>query len=164
MLEKIISAGQAGADQAALDAAMNLGVPYGGWIPKDRWTEAGTISDKYELKEMPSLSYEESIEQNIIDSDGTLVISHGKPAGEYLLSFKFSEQHKKKLLHINLKNNKGFSAAQLVKSWIALNDIKVLNVSGPCESEDPEIYEDTVSLLKAVNCLFHLNCCESSFI
>ena len=36
MLEKIISGGQTGADQAALDAAIKLGIPHGGWIPKGR--------------------------------------------------------------------------------------------------------------------------------
>jgi hypothetical protein len=163
-LKKIISGGQTGADQAAFDAAINLGIPHGGWIPKSRRTEVGTLPGKYKLKEGPSSSFPESIEQNVIDSDGTLVISHGETTGEYLLTFKFAEHHKKKLLHIDLKNSKGFKAAQLVKSWIALNDIKVLNVSGPCESDDPNIYEDTVSLLKAVNCLFCLDCCESSFI
>ncbi|MFO7971456.1 MAG: putative molybdenum carrier protein [Desulfobacterales bacterium] len=34
MLTKIISGGQTGADQAALDAAIELGIPHGGWIPK----------------------------------------------------------------------------------------------------------------------------------
>lgn len=33
MLTKIISGGQTGADQAALDAAIELLIPHGGWIP-----------------------------------------------------------------------------------------------------------------------------------
>ena len=32
MIEKIISGGQTGTDQAALDAAIKLGIPHGGWI------------------------------------------------------------------------------------------------------------------------------------
>jgi hypothetical protein len=32
MIEKIISGGQTGADQAALDAAIKMGIPHGGWI------------------------------------------------------------------------------------------------------------------------------------
>ena len=35
MLEKIISGGQTGADQAAWRAAKAFGVPTGGWMPKD---------------------------------------------------------------------------------------------------------------------------------
>ena len=157
MLKKIISGGQTGADQAALDVAINLGIPHSGWIPKGRRTEAGTLPDKYKLKEMSSSSYPKRTEQNVIDSDGTLIISHGKLTGGSSLTVKLAKQHKKEWLHIDLKINRGFSAAQLVKSWIALNDIKVLNVAGPRASEDPDIYEDTVRLLKAVNHLLFID-------
>jgi len=78
MLEKIISGGQTGADQAVLDIAIKLGFPHGGWIPKGRITEAGPLPDKYRLKEMPTDSYSECIEQNVKDSKGTLIISYGK--------------------------------------------------------------------------------------
>ncbi len=40
MIKKIISGGQTGADQAALDSANKLDMPHGGWIPKGRITEA----------------------------------------------------------------------------------------------------------------------------
>jgi len=36
MIQKIISGGQTGADQAALDVAIKLDIPHGGWIPKGR--------------------------------------------------------------------------------------------------------------------------------
>ena len=45
MIEKIISGGQTGTDQAALDAAIKLGIPHGGWIPKGHLTEDGPLSD-----------------------------------------------------------------------------------------------------------------------
>jgi hypothetical protein len=41
MIKKSIPGGQTGADQAASDAAIELGIPYGGWIPKGRLTERG---------------------------------------------------------------------------------------------------------------------------
>ena len=31
LVERVISGGQAGADQGALDAAIALGIPHGGW-------------------------------------------------------------------------------------------------------------------------------------
>jgi Circularly permutated YpsA SLOG family len=43
MLSKIVSGGQTGADQAALDAAIELGFPHGGWVPKGRKTESGPL-------------------------------------------------------------------------------------------------------------------------
>jgi hypothetical protein len=36
MIKKIISGGQTGADQVALDAALKYNFPHGGWVPKDR--------------------------------------------------------------------------------------------------------------------------------
>lgn len=157
MLRKIISGGQTGVDQAALDVAINFGIPHGGWIPKGRKTEAGKLPDKYKLKEMSSSSYPKRTEQNVIDSDATLIISHGQLTGGSLLTLEFAEQHKKERLHIDLGINRGFSAAQLIQSWIVLNDIKVLNVAGPRASEDAYIYDDTVRLLKAVNQLFFID-------
>ena len=44
---KIVSGGQTGIDQAALAAAVAAEVPYSGWIPKGRRTEAGTLDAKY---------------------------------------------------------------------------------------------------------------------
>jgi hypothetical protein len=138
-------------------AQKNLQIVHNGWIPKGRRTEAGTLPGKYKLKEISSSGYPKRTEQNVIDSDGTLIISHGKLTGGSSLTVKLAKQHKKEWLHIDLKINRGYSTAQLVKSWIFLNDIKVLNLAGPRESEDPDIYEDTVRLLKAVNHLFFID-------
>ncbi len=89
----------------------------------------------------------------MIDSDGTLIISHGKLTGGSSLTVKLAKQHKKEWLHIDLKINRGYSIAQLVKSWIFLNDIKVLSLDGPRESEDPvkkgELRKIVVLWLKA---------------
>ncbi len=46
MIEKIISGGQTGADGAALDVAIELYIPHGGWIPKGRKTEDGRLPDQ----------------------------------------------------------------------------------------------------------------------
>jgi hypothetical protein len=43
MIEKIISGGQTGADRAALDFAVKHDIPYGGWVPKGRKIEDGTL-------------------------------------------------------------------------------------------------------------------------
>ena len=81
MISKIISGGQTGADRAALDVAIKLSIPHGGWIPKGRKTEDGTLPDKYKLKEMTTASYPKRTEQNVIDSDGTLIIARGQLTG-----------------------------------------------------------------------------------
>jgi hypothetical protein len=48
-LAKIVSGGQTGVDRAALDAALAVGFPCGGWCPADRSAEGGPIPDKYPM-------------------------------------------------------------------------------------------------------------------
>ncbi len=69
MVKKIISGGQTGADRAALDVSIKLGIPHAGWIPKGRLTEAGPLPTKYQLQQMPTRSYPARTEQNVIDAD-----------------------------------------------------------------------------------------------
>jgi Circularly permutated YpsA SLOG family len=61
---------------------------------------------------MSSSGYPEKTEQNVIDSDGTLIISNGKLTGGSSLTLKLAKQHKKEWLHIDLKINRGYSAAK----------------------------------------------------
>jgi hypothetical protein len=46
MPQKIISGGQTGADRAALDFAIEHGIPHGGWCPLNRKAEDGRIDGK----------------------------------------------------------------------------------------------------------------------
>jgi len=146
---KIISGGQTGADQAALDVAIKLGIPHGGWIPKGRITEAGFLPAKYQLQEMPTTSYSLRTEQNVIDSDGTLIISHGKLTGGSALTRKFAEKHERPYLHINLKTVSCLEAALKIATWILKNKIGILNVAGPRASKDPMIYDAVSDVLES---------------
>ena len=148
MIKKIISGGQTGADRAALDVAIKLGVPHGGWIPKGRKTEDGILPEKYQLKEMPTASYPKRTEQNVIDSDGTLIISHGKLSGGSDYTRKMTLKHHKQLLYVDLNDYEPFDAASLIASWIGMQNIQVLNVAGPRASKDPEIYADVLKILE----------------
>lgn len=49
---KMVSGGQTGVDRAALDAALQLGVPCGGWCPKGRKAEDGVIPSEYPVQEL----------------------------------------------------------------------------------------------------------------
>ena len=64
---KIVSGGQTGVDRGALDAAIALGIPHGGWCPRGRLAEDGRISDRYNLRETESADYPVRTERNVID-------------------------------------------------------------------------------------------------
>lgn len=148
-IKKIVSGGQTGADLAALDFAITHNIPHGGWIPKGRLTENGPLPEKYQLQEMETESYPKRTEQNVIDSDGTLIISHGKLTGGSALTLDLAVKHNRPHLHLDMKRVMIEDALQLIKSWVAENNIKVLNVAGAKISKDPTIYDVTTQVLQA---------------
>ncbi|WP_019216466.1 YpsA SLOG family protein, partial [Legionella tunisiensis] len=89
MLEKIVSGGQTGVDRAALDVAIDWNILYGGWCPKGRLDENGTIPKKYQyLKELEENylndkeNFDARTKKNIQDSDGTLILVPSLPLPE----------------------------------------------------------------------------------
>lgn len=148
MLRKIISGGQTGVDRAALDVAMRLGIAHGGWVPQGRLAEDGTLPSYYQLQEMPTEDYAARTEKNVLDSDGTLLISRGRPTGGTDYTRKMALKHGKQLLHIDLSLGQRLSdAGSLIASWVEMNRIETLNVAGPRESNDPDIYMDTINII-----------------
>jgi hypothetical protein len=145
---KIISGGQTGADRAAIDFAIKYNIPHGGWIPKGRKAEDGRLPDHYQLQEMPTPGHSKRTKQNILDSDGTLIVSHGFLTGGSALTEFLAEEHKKPCLHIDLNLLSMQEAAQIISKWIQRHKLKVLNVAGPRGSKDPKIYQATMDILE----------------
>ena len=150
MIKKIISGGETGADRGALDAAIQLGIPHGGWVPSGRLAEDGPISDIYQLREMPTDSHPKRTEQNVIDSDGTLIISHGKLTGGSAYTRKMAMKHSKPWFHADLNKLPTFQAAMIVEDWISGHQIEVLNVAGPRATKDPLICDLVTVMLELV--------------
>ena len=81
MIERIVSGGQTGVDRAALEVAIEHQIPIGGWCPRGRRSEDGTIPTKFTLQETPTADYSQRTAWNVRDSDGTLLISCGELTG-----------------------------------------------------------------------------------
>jgi len=152
MLEKIISGGQTGVDRAALDAALELGLPCGGWCPQGRRAEDGKIPDRYPMQETSSPAYPLRTEMNVEDSDGTLILTRGSPSGGTLLTLKLARKHHKPYILVDLSHERDASSVQ---EWYRKNQVRIMNVAGPRESEAPGIYARAISFLKEV--LINLN-------
>ncbi len=139
MLEKIVSGGQTGADRAALDFAIARGIPHGGWCPKGRLAEDGTIDASYELTETPTKTFRQRTEWNVRDSDGTVIFStHAQLSGGSKRTAKFARLHHKPVLHLSRDDELPFLAESL-RRFIQENEIKVLNVAGPRASKEPDV-------------------------
>ena len=147
MLTKIVSGGQTGADRSAFDVAIHLGLPHGGWVPRGRLAEDGEIPAHYQLKEMPTDSYPARTKANVADSDGTLILTHGRLKGGSKLTRDYAATLGKPCLHIDLNDTGGDKALYLLLNWMEDNVVKVLNVAGTRASEDPLIYDKVFEIL-----------------
>jgi hypothetical protein len=137
MLEKIVSGGQTGADRAALDAALDAGFPCGGWCPGDRSAEDGVIPAKYPVTPLPQGGYDERTRQNVRDSDGTVILAFGPPAGGSETTRLAALELSKPLRVLDASTEK--SASEKIAQFVRTHEIHILNVAGPRSSEQPEI-------------------------
>lgn len=134
-------------DRAALDAAIDLGIPCGGWCPRGRRAEDGRIPDRYPLQEASSPDYQVRTRLNVEDSDGTLVITAGSPKGGTALTLKLARKFRKPFLLVDLTRKTDPSA---VWQWINETHVRILNVAGPREGESAGIFEKALAFLLEV--------------
>lgn len=145
---RIVTGGQTGVDRAALDVALELGIASGGWVPMGRGAEDGRIPDHYpNLREAISTEAAVRTRLNVRDSDATLLITRGDPAGGSALTAAVAEQLGKPLLHVDLARTTPSDAASEVRRWLRRTSPSTLNVAGPRASEDPTIHEAARTLL-----------------
>ena len=150
MLKKIISGGQTGVDRGALDAALKHGVDCGGWCPEGRVAEDGTIPDKYPMVEVPGGSYKHRTLQNIMGSDGTVIIYFSDLEGgtEETAFYCMKKGMPYKL--IDLSEVSLARAKELIASFVQKREIEVLNVAGPRASRVEQAYDYTFGVLDAL--------------
>ena len=145
-----MSGGQTGVDRAALDVALALSIPYGGWCPRGGWAEdhpqpPGLIARYPLLRETPLADPAQRTEWNVRDSDATLIIvdAGGLPVSRgTVLARELAERYRKPLLVVDLS---AADAVERARDWLhALRElfdgVLALGVGGPRESEAPGIY------------------------
>jgi hypothetical protein len=148
-IEQIVSGGQTGADRAALDAAHELGIETGGWVPRGRLAEDGPLPSSYTgLVETRSASPAVRTRRNVRDSDATLIVSHGPLSGGSVLTRECARELGRPWLHIDLAACDREAAAETLRCWLAEQHPRALNVAGPRASGDPAMYEATHALLR----------------
>lgn len=146
---RIVSGGQAGVDRAALDWAIQHGLPHGGWCPKGRTAEDGVIASHYALQETASASYRPRTRQNVVDSDGTLILNVGELSDGSLTTLRFAERFGKPCLVVQLET--GAEGIRQTLEWLRAHRLATLNIAGPRESKRPGIYRAALAFLDALN-------------
>lgn len=161
MIVKVLAGGQTGVDRGALNAALAMGFPCGGWCPKGRLAEDGTIPDRYPLSETPTSVYEERTEWNARDSDATLILTrHATLGGGTKFTHEMADRYNRACLVLDPGAPENLKAAH---SWLSDHAVKTLNVAGPRESEEPGIQEVAQAF---ITMLLHVQNCtgEKTFI
>lgn len=128
---QIVSGGQTGVDRAALDVAIHLQIPHGGWCPRGRIAEDGTIGTNYQLRETVEAEYTVRTERNVIDSQATLVLHYHDLSGGTKLTVQMADRYRRPRLLVDLAEP---ADPKRVVDWLVGNQVTVLNVAGPRES------------------------------
>jgi len=154
MTVKLVSGGQTGVDQGALQAARALGIDWGGWAPRGWRTEAGPLSVVYRerMQEHSSSNYLCRTQKNVVDSHATLILTHELPlSGGTRKTLDFALMARRPHLVVGLDETNG---VQKVQKWIrSFFEAEmpptqlVLNVAGPRESRACGIQKRTKGFL-----------------
>jgi len=145
ILNKIVSGGQSGVDRAALDVAMQLGMPCGGWCPKGRLAEDGEIPARYQLQETPSSKYQVRTDWNIRDSDATMILNLGRLEGGTALTGVLAKSYGSPCIVIDLESPPD---TEQLFTWLKENMVSTLNIAGPRASKSPDAYRLATNLLQ----------------
>ncbi|MBL8540692.1 MAG: putative molybdenum carrier protein [Betaproteobacteria bacterium] len=142
-----VSGGQTGADRAALDWAIARRIAHGGWCPRGRLAEDGSLADRYRLRETTAEDYAQRTQWNVRDSDATLIVSIAPDlTGGSRLTRMFADELGKPCVHVTPES---FDASQ-VRAFLVQHGVRVLNVAGPRASKDGDVYAFTWQVLDAV--------------
>ena len=127
-LKKVISGGQTGIDQIALELAREYGIATGGWMPPGFLTEYGEkpeMENLYGMKETDRGLWAKRTRYNVRDADGTLLFGNMRSGG-CLSTINFAIKYKKPYC-INPNDDE-------LLAFIVENRIQILNVAGNKQS------------------------------
>lgn len=130
-LQQIVSGGQTGVDRAALDVAIYLQIPHGGWCPRGRLAEDGPIDSLYRLRETVESDYAVRTERNVLDSSGTLILHYQALSGGTKLTVQLAARYRRPRLVVDLAEP---GPPERVLEWLVGEQVTTLNVAGPRES------------------------------
>lgn len=140
VIEKVISGGQTGVDQAGLDFAIEHKIAHGGKCPKGRLSETGPIPARYLLTDHFSASYPPRTQANVEESDATVIFPIGSIQEESgcLLTATLCMKIKKPYVVIRLDDSDEAAGAKKLRDLIEGHQVKVLNVAGARGSRKPD--------------------------
>jgi pseudouridine synthase len=134
---RVLSGGQTGVDRAALDVALELGLPCGGYCPRGRKAEDGPLPNRYPLVELTSPAYGARTWANVRAAEATLVLTPGPLRGGTLLTVRACKALGKPFWVVDPRC---LEKAEELGWRLGREGLVLLNVAGPRESQQPGVY------------------------
>jgi hypothetical protein len=107
--------------------------------------EDGVIDERYQLRETSTRNYPQRTEQNILDSDGTIIFTISpKLTGGCKKTASLAQKHQKPWIHLHARQD---DHAGVVSTFIGANRIQTLNIAGSRASKEPGVYQFVKSTL-----------------
>ncbi len=157
MIEKVISGGQTGADQAGLRAARTAGIPTGGFMPMGYRTLDGfkpEFESLYNMVAIDTPSYAERTRLNVMQSDCTIRIAGDFDSpGEKCTKREIRRYAKPHIdFHVSQLNTDNIS---YLVEWLKTNAtdpyaFKIINIAGNSEKTHPGIGDAVYKFLVPV--------------
>jgi hypothetical protein len=148
MPDMILSGGRSGAERAAWRAARAFGVATGGWMPAGFGSDDGPhpeFAELYSASDLPT-DGDDPAYRNVQESDGTLWIGATTTSAAQV-TVRACQELGRTCLPID--PGAAFGPSH-VAAWILEQKIRVLNVAGNREPEEPGIGERVERLLGQV--------------
>lgn len=148
MIERVITGGQTGADQAGWWAAHHAGIATGGTMPRDFMTEDGpdpVVGRFFGATESSSPKYPPRTYANARDSDATIWFGATDSDG-CRATFLACKEAGKPLFVVT----PGRTTPRMAAEWLAARGVKILNVAGNRGSRDHSLGPRVQRFLAAV--------------
>ena len=134
-LRAVISGGQTGVDRAAQHAARSLGLDIGGWCPRGRRAEDGTIPALYAQRPAMLAARGVRTALNVAASDATLLLTPASPRRGSLLTLRLA-RGRQCCIAMCLRQRWRVAA---VRHRLARHRVQALNIAGARASEAADI-------------------------
>lgn len=102
------------------------------------------------MRETSGAGYPERTRLNVRDSDATLILTRGGPAGGTAFTITCARRMGRPCLPVDLASANLEQACTAVRDWLEEFDVRVLNVAGPRESSAPGIAAEAAAFLRCL--------------
>ena len=140
-ITRIISSGVAGAESAALDVAIRLKIPYGGYALTSALLDPHPMRRRYSLSEKPFDSARAKDEANLLLADAALIFSYGALSGDLAELDAYALTNERPCFHVDLSAVEPLQGAFHIRIWTDKHSPESLYVTGSEEALDNRIYQ-----------------------